>query len=92
MLYVRQTPGDPRFGTTNWSWDSGVLYFKNNDAEGRSTFWALPVSGGATRIVARLDDPARRSYRGDFATDGRRLYFAVNDRQSDIWAVELIER
>jgi len=56
------------------------------------TFWSLSIDGGAPRLVARLDDLTHPSYRNDFATDGRRIYFAVNDRQSDISVVELIER
>jgi len=37
----------------------------------------------------RFDDPARPSYRFHWATDGRRFYFTINDRQSDIYVVEL---
>jgi hypothetical protein len=42
--------------------------------------------------VARLDDLTRPSYRPDFAVDSRRIYFTINDRQSDISVVQLIER
>ena len=28
----------------------------------------------------------------DFATDGRRFYFTVEDRQSDVWVAEIAKR
>ncbi len=92
VLYVRRTSTDPSITELQWGSDSRFLFFLSRDPEGRSLFWSLSIEGGPPRLVARLDDPARPSYRGDFATDGRRIYFAVNDRQSDISVVELIER
>ena len=92
LLYVRRTMTDPSITELQWGRDSKNLFFRSRDQAGRSLFWSLPVEGGPARLVARLDDPARPSYRLDFATDGRRIYFTVNDRQSDISVVELIER
>ena len=51
-------------------------------------FWSVPVSGGRPRLVARLDR-AHPSYRPEFTTDGKRLYFSVQDRQSDVSLVEI---
>ena len=92
VLYRRRSLVDPLVETLEWSPDSRSLYFKSHDAEGRAMFWSLPVEGGAPRLIARLDDLAHPSYRNDFAVGGNRLFFAVNDRQSDISVVELIER
>jgi hypothetical protein len=39
--------------------------------------------------LVRFDDSARPSPRAEFATDGRRLYFTVAERESDIWRMEL---
>jgi hypothetical protein len=37
----------------------------------------------------RLDDLSKPSGRSDFAVDGTRLYFTIDDRQSDIYSVEV---
>jgi Tol biopolymer transport system component len=92
LLYAQRSTTDPRVVQLQWSADSRSLFFRHNASDGVSTFWSLSIDGGPPRPVARLDDPKHPSYRGDFSTDGRRIYFAVNDRQSDIAVVELIER
>jgi Tol biopolymer transport system component len=71
-----------------WSPDSRTIFYKAFDAEGRSSLWSVDAAGGAPRILVRFDD-ARPSSRPEFATDGRRLYFTVTDRVSDIWTMEL---
>jgi hypothetical protein len=40
----------------------------------------------------RFDDPARASNRFEFASDGKRFYFTVEGRQSDIWVAEVAVR
>ena len=69
-----------------------VLYFKSHDASGRASFWLIAAPGGRPRLLARLDDPARASNRFEFATDGKRLYFTLEDRQSDIWVAAASRR
>ena len=92
VLYVRRAPTDPRAINLQWGADNRSLYFRHTETDGRVTFWKLSIDGGTPRLVAHLDDLTRPSYRQSFATDGRRIYFGVNDRQSDISVVELIER
>jgi Tol biopolymer transport system component len=92
LLYVRRTATDPTVFELQWGGDSRFLFFRSRDPQGRSLFWSLSIEGGPPRLVARLDDPARPSYRSDFATDGRRIFFTLNDRQSDISVVELVAR
>jgi Tol biopolymer transport system component len=92
LLYAMRSAGDPLASDLHWAADSRSLYFRSADADGRVSFYALSIDGGAPRLVARLDDLTRPSYRPDFAVDGRRIYFTINDRQSDISVVELIER
>jgi hypothetical protein len=92
VRYIRQTPTDPKVQDVRWSPDSPAVYFNSHDADGRAMFWSLPLAGGAPRLVARLDDLSHPSYRAEFVTGGGRLFFAVNDRQSDISVVELIEK
>jgi Tol biopolymer transport system component/DNA-binding SARP family transcriptional activator len=72
-----------------WSPDGGTIYYKAFDASGRSSLWAVPAAGGQPRLLMRFDDPARPSTRPEFATDGKRLFFTVGARQSDVWEMEL---
>ena len=69
--------------------DGRTLYYKAFDEAGRSSFWAVSLAGGAPRLLVRFDDPRRPSSRAEFATDGRRLFFTIGTRQSDVWAMAL---
>jgi TolB protein len=73
-----------------WSADSREIYYKAYDADGISSFWAVPVTGGEPRLLVRFDDPAMHSNRDDFASDGRNLYFTIGAMESDVWVMELI--
>ena len=53
---------------------------------GPSDWWHPRGSSCASMI------PARPSTRPEFATDGKRFFFTVGTRQSDIWAMELKTR
>jgi hypothetical protein len=57
-------------------------------SDGGARFWSIPATGGAPRLLAQLDDPAHPSLNG-WTTDGKRFFFLVNDRQSDISVMEL---
>jgi Tol biopolymer transport system component len=86
---VAAAPAAPRPLLAQWSPDGRTLYYKALDPAGRASFWAVPAEGGASRLLARLDDPGRPSSRAEFATDGQRLYFTVAERESDIWQVRV---
>ncbi|MEP6989946.1 MAG: protein kinase, partial [bacterium] len=81
--------GDPIAETILWSADPNVIYLKGRDAARRGGIWSLHLAGDAPRLLLRLDDPARPSDRPDFATDGRRFFFTIDDRQSDVWIAKL---
>jgi hypothetical protein len=68
------------------------VYFKSYYEEGFAAIWSVSVNGGPTRLLARFDDPMRPSNRRNFTTDGRRLYFTMDDRQADVWVVEVGKR
>jgi serine/threonine-protein kinase len=92
LVYARRSPSDPLAMDLQWGPDSHTLYFRSGEPDGRAAFWSLSLNRGAPRLIARLDDLSHPSYRSDFSADGRRIYFTINDRQSDISVVELIER
>ena len=62
---------------------------ENGDGHG---FWRIPLGGGAPVLLVRLNDPARTAPRTEFATDGRRLFFTLTEREADVWSVRLEER
>jgi hypothetical protein len=73
-------------------WASGgeAILYKAFDAEGRSSVWSIAAKGGAPKLLVRFDDPDRPSSRPEFAIDGKRLYFTIGQRQSDVWTVDLV--
>ncbi len=87
-LYV-PGPGDPLAELAVFAPDGRRLFFKSHDARGRASFWSMPLAGGRPQLLVRFDDPARASNRFEFASDGKRFYFTVEDRQSDIWIAEV---
>ena len=86
-------PTDPSPEKALWSPDGRTLYFKAHDADQRTSFWAVSAAGGGRpRLLTRFDDPNWQSIRPFFATGGQRLYFPVEDRESDIYVAELTTR
>jgi Tol biopolymer transport system component len=83
------TPTAPAAEQAEWSSDGRALYYKAHDAQGRASFWAVNALGGVPRLLIRFTDLNRPSSRRDFATDGKRFFFAIEDRQSDVFVAEL---
>jgi Tol biopolymer transport system component len=83
---------DPLAEQVVWRGNGSVLYFKSHDAAGRAMFWTIPAAGGRPHLLLRLDDLTHPSNRPDFAVDAERLYFAIQDRQSDVWVAELTHK
>jgi Tol biopolymer transport system component len=79
--------GDPVAAA--WAPDGASVYVKARSVEGRASFWQVPVAGGAPRLLVRFDDPDRPSGRQEFATDGRRLFFTIDARESDVWVMAI---
>ncbi len=83
---------DPIVGRADFATDGAGVYFKSHDALGRASFWYQPLAGGRPTMLVTFDDFARPSYRSNFAVGAGRFFFAVNDRQSDVWVAELSTR
>ena len=71
-----------------WSRDGRTIYFNSHDAKGNASYWSIPVTGGAPKLLTRFTDPAMPAYRPEWSIGGDRMYFAIQDRQSDIWVME----
>ena len=50
----------------------------------------MSAHGGAPQLLVRFPNADRQSNRGDFAVDATRFYFAIADRQSDMFVAEMI--
>ncbi|HEX6088687.1 MAG TPA: protein kinase [Gemmatimonadales bacterium] len=88
LVYDAGSTG-PRVEQVSWSTDSRTLYFKSHDTDGRAEIWALAASGGPVRLVTRFDDPSRPSHRFNMALGPGEIYFTIDERQSDVWVMEL---
>jgi Tol biopolymer transport system component len=75
-----------------WSGDSHTLYFKSHDAKGNAAFWSVPVTGGQPTLLTHFDDLTRPSYRAEWSVGSGRMYFAIDDRQSDVWVMDATPR
>ena len=86
------SPTVPAAEDGKWSPDGRTLYYKAHDAQGRASFWAVNAAGGLPRVLVRFTDLNRPSSRRDFATDGKRFFFAIEDRQSDVFVAEVVTK
>ncbi|HXY70396.1 MAG TPA: protein kinase [Gemmatimonadales bacterium] len=75
-----------------YSADGTTVYFKSHDARGVASIWEVPAAGGTPRLLARLDDPAHTSYRPELAVGAGRMYFTVEDRQADVYVMDVERR
>jgi eukaryotic-like serine/threonine-protein kinase len=75
-----------------WSDDARTLYFKSHDQNGNATFWSVPVTGGKPTLLTRFTDPMQGSYRPEWSVGSGRMYFMVDDRQSDVWVMQATPR
>jgi Tol biopolymer transport system component len=82
---------DPIVGRVEFSSDGAGVYFKSHDAMGRASFWYQPLAGGRPTLVVQFEDLMRPSFRSNFAIGAGRFFFAINDRQSDVWVADVTE-
>ncbi|MBE0593855.1 MAG: PD40 domain-containing protein [Gemmatimonadales bacterium] len=87
---VQPSSATPPAAQVVWAPDGRTIYFKAHDAHGLASFWSVSPAGGAPRMLVRFPEPDRQSSRKDFATDGVRFFFAIEDRQSDVFVAELL--
>jgi serine/threonine-protein kinase len=88
LIWARQRSTDPGFaGVPMYSPDGTMIFFLGRifDPALGIGVWELPAGGGTPREIVRFDDPYHLPLRGTWATDGSRLCFTIDDRQSDIW-------
>ncbi len=72
-----------------WSANGSNLIFHGHDARGRAAMYSIPAAGGTPRLLALFDDPNLSALRGNWAFGGGRMYYSAEERESDVWAMEL---
>jgi eukaryotic-like serine/threonine-protein kinase len=75
-----------------WSRDSRTIYFKSHDARGNAQWFSVPLAGGRPVLLTRFTDPLRPSYRPLWALGPGRMYFTLDERQSEVWVMDAIPR
>jgi Tol biopolymer transport system component len=75
-----------------FSADGRNAFIKVQDPQGHASIWSLLIAGGDPRLLVSFPDASRPSYRPAFATDEKRIFFPVEDRQSDIHAAEVVKK
>ena len=82
--------GLPFVGFAHFSRDGRTVYVDATHRDGRRGIWAIPMSGGVPRLVVVADDAARViPETAKSSIWGDRLYFAVQEYESDIWVAKL---
>ncbi|HEX9894209.1 MAG TPA: protein kinase [Gemmatimonadales bacterium] len=71
-----------------WSEDGRTIYFKGSDALGNASIWSIPAAGGTPALLVRFDDPGRPSYRPNWDHTRGRMYFTMEERESDVWVID----
>jgi Tol biopolymer transport system component/tRNA A-37 threonylcarbamoyl transferase component Bud32 len=91
VLWVKRSDADPAVGEPHYSPDGTRVYFFGlvREPDVRMGIWELPITGGPPREIVRFDDPYHLPLRGMWGTDGKRFYVTIEDRQSDVWAVDI---
>jgi Tol biopolymer transport system component len=72
-----------------WRANGTELVFHGHDARGRAAMFSIPAAGGTPRLLAVFEDPNLSAVRGNWAFGGGRMYYSAEERQSDVWVMEL---
>ena len=93
ILYSPQ-PGTSDAAATYLAWgsDPDILWFLGQDPRGRGGIWELRIHDRRVRTLLRFDDPAGRSNGAAFTTDGKRFFFTLDERLSNVRWAELVSR
>jgi Tol biopolymer transport system component len=88
-LYDVNRPGMPAAETSAWSKDSRTLYFKSHSATGAAAIWSVPLAGGTPHRVIELGDERLRADRFSLRIANGQIYYALTDRQANVWVMEV---
>jgi hypothetical protein len=72
-----------------WRANGTELVFHGRDASGRAAVFSLPAAGGTPRLLALFEDPNLSALRGGWGFANGRMFYTAEERQSDVWVMEL---
>jgi serine/threonine-protein kinase len=72
-----------------WSANGRELIFHGHDDRGRAAMYSIPAAGGTPRLLALFEDPNLSALRGNWAFGAGRMYYSAEERQSDVWVMEV---
>jgi len=72
-----------------WTANGTQLIFRGHDPRGRSAVFSIPAGGGTPRPLAVFEDPSVSAVRGGWGFADGRMYYSLEERQSDVWVMEL---
>ena len=76
--------------SSTWGPDAGLVYYLTvHPREVLWQYWAVPVSGGAPRLVLAFDPAAKQLGGITFTTDGHRIFYTVSSDESDVWTMDV---
>ena len=76
--------------TAAWSRDGKVLFF-HSTADRAPNIWALSMADRREFQVTDLAGRAGNMVGNTLATDGRYLYFAWSEAESDLWVADVVK-
>jgi Tol biopolymer transport system component len=90
LLLDATRPGSLEGEQAYFSEDGRNVFFNSHDSLGNASIWTIPASGGTPRLLVRFNDPARPSYRPEWSMGAGRILFTIDDRQSDVWVMDIV--
>ena len=82
-------PNAPRALQPFFTADGREIRFMSHDARGQASLWTMSAAGGTPRRLITFDDPARPVYRPYWALGPDRVYFIVQEQQSEAWVMDV---
>ena len=70
-------------------WAGDDVLFTSHDARGNAFVYSVPARGGPAVKLLTFDPVLHPMYRGTLAIAAGRLFFTSEDRQSDVWVIDV---
>ena len=87
---IRGQDLDLTLSFAEWSRDGSTAFFSGYSADETLSVWAVPAAGGRSRQLVTFNDPTKRFARAAFALDQARIYFSIQQFESDVWVMKLV--
>ncbi len=71
-----------------WSADGRSIITRSHDAQGRTTFWSVPLTGGPPQLLFTFDADGPAPSRGGWGVYQNRIVYPAAEQRSDVWVME----